>query len=110
MYSLRPTNRETPLNWSELPLDLLPLVFSKLGAAEILMGAGLVCRSWREAARVPEAWRYVDMEHHIVVRTKKPHVLRAMVKLAVDRSHGQIESFAGAGFVTDELLTYIAQR
>jgi hypothetical protein len=50
------------------------------------------------------------MEHHIVVRTKKPHVLRAMVKLAVDRSHGQIESFAGAGFVTDELLTYIAQR
>ncbi|KAK1614093.1 hypothetical protein QYE76_019610 [Lolium multiflorum] len=50
------------------------------------------------------------MEHHIVVRTKKPHVLRAMVKLAVDRSHGQIESFAGADFVTDELLTYIAQR
>jgi hypothetical protein len=89
---------------------LIPLVFSKLDAVELLMGASLVCRSWREAAREPEAWRRVGMEHHVVVRIKKPHVLRAMAKLAVDRSHGQIESFAGAEFVTDELVEYITKR
>ncbi|XP_047078630.1 putative F-box/LRR-repeat protein 23 [Lolium rigidum] len=100
-------------DWSELPLDVLALVFAKLGAVEVLMGAGLVCHSWLEAAKVPSLWRYVDMEHHEVLRGKKKKtqdVLCAMAKAAVDRSSGELEVFAGSEFVTDDLLKYIAER
>uniref|UniRef100_A0ACD5ZVJ2 Uncharacterized protein n=1 Tax=Avena sativa TaxID=4498 RepID=A0ACD5ZVJ2_AVESA len=100
-------------DWSELPLDVLALVFTKLGAVEVLMGAGLVCQSWLEAAKVPSLWRYIDMEHHEVLRGKKKKtkdVLCAMAKAAVDRSNGGLEVFAGTEFVTDELLKYIAER
>lgn len=100
-------------DWSELPLDVLASVFVKLGAVDVLMGAGLVCHSWLEAAKVPSLWRYVDMEHHDVLRGKKKKsrdVLCAMAKAAVDRSNGQLEVFAGSEFVTDQLLKYIAER
>jgi hypothetical protein len=104
---------EAVRDWSELPLDVLALVFAKLGAVDILMGAGLVCHSWLEAAKVPSLWRYVDMEHHDVLRGKKKKsrdVLCAMAKAAVDRSNGELEVFAGSEFVTDQLLKYIAER
>ncbi|XP_006659908.1 putative F-box/LRR-repeat protein 23 [Oryza brachyantha] len=100
-------------DWSQLPLDALSLVFAKLGAVEILMGVGLVCHSWLEAAKVPDAWRCVQIARHEIVmgwpRTKK-HLLRAMAKVAVDRSDGRLEVFEGARFVDDELLKYIGAR
>lgn len=100
-------------DWSKLPPDMLVLVFAKLGAVDVLMGAGLVCHSWLEAAKEPSIWRNVDMEHHDVLRGKKKKsrdVLCAMAKAAVDRSKGELEVFAGSEFVTDQLLEYIAER
>ncbi|PVH36373.1 hypothetical protein PAHAL_6G061900 [Panicum hallii] len=91
-------------DWSELSLDALVLVFARLGPVEILMGSGLVCRSWLQAAREPELWRSVDMASHRVVEEMKGDVLRAMAMVAVDRSGGKLEVFSGKYFVTDELL------
>ncbi|KAM3279379.1 hypothetical protein ACQJBY_046616 [Aegilops geniculata] len=101
---------EPARDWSLLPLDALSSIFVRVGAVDVLMGADLVCRSWLEAAKLPDVWRTVDMEKHEVVVRKNRVVLRAMAKAAVDRSDGQLRVFAGRFFVTDELLHYILER
>ncbi|KAJ1268327.1 hypothetical protein BS78_07G126400 [Paspalum vaginatum] len=97
-------------DWSELPLDALASIFGKLGGIEILMGTGLVCRSWLQAAKVPELWRCVYMARHKVVDELDGDALCAMARVAVDRAAGQLQVFQGKGFVTDELLKYIGER
>lgn len=99
-------------DWSELPPDVLSLVFAKIGAIDVLMGAGLVCHPWLNAAKAADLslWRTVDMEHHDAVVKKDKSVMRAMAKVAVDRSDGRLEAFAAEGFVNDELLMYVTQR
>lgn len=74
---------------------------------------------------MPELWRCVYMLDHKVLDEldrvgssagglEEPkinrNVLRAMAKVAVDRSGGQLEAFAGTQFVTDELLKYSGDR
>ncbi|CAL5003462.1 unnamed protein product [Urochloa decumbens] len=57
-------------DWSALPFDAMYLVFTKLDLFDILMGAGLVCHSWLDAAKVPSLWRCVDMAYHRIVEEK----------------------------------------
>uniref|UniRef100_A0A0E0J4M6 F-box domain-containing protein n=1 Tax=Oryza nivara TaxID=4536 RepID=A0A0E0J4M6_ORYNI len=100
-------------DWSELPADALSVVFAKVGAVEVLAGAGLACRSWLDAARVPELWRAVDMLRGAVRCLhlgQDRDLMCAMAKVAVDRSGGRLEVFKGEDFVTDELLEYIGDR
>ncbi|GJN39461.1 hypothetical protein PR202_gb28582 [Eleusine coracana subsp. coracana] len=95
-------------NWSELPHDILTSIFVKLGAIEILMGAGLMCHSWLEAM-LPDSWRSVDMEHYSSLKINE-YDLYHMAQVAIERSCGQLEAFTGKGFVIDEILQYISDR
>lgn len=97
-------------DWSSLPLDVLSSIFVRLGVVDVLMGVGLVCLSWLEAANLPDVWRSVDMDKHEVVFLKGDLVLHEMAKVAVDRSDGHLRVFAGRLFVTDELIKYIMER
>nr|CAB3480271.1 unnamed protein product [Digitaria exilis] len=73
---------------SELPRNAIAL----LGPIGILMGAGLLCHSWLDAAMVPELWRSVDMASPNIAIAKMKF-WTAMAKKAVDRSDGQLEVF-----------------
>ncbi|KQJ86334.1 putative F-box/LRR-repeat protein 23 [Brachypodium distachyon] len=103
-FSFAPMEMET--DWSKLPMDVLTLIFAKLGPIEILMGAGLVCHPWLEAAKLPDLlWRSLDMKHlnssnNAVL--KNEHFLRAMARMAVDRADGRLETFAADNFVDAE--------
>lgn len=99
-------------DWSKLAQDALCLVFVKLGAVEVLMSAGLVCRSWLQAAKLPDPlWQSLDLERlHSKLPLKNKQALRAMAKAAVDRAGGRLEAFTAEWFVDDELLCYIASR
>ncbi|XBH73916.1 hypothetical protein VPH35_100954 [Triticum aestivum] len=96
-------------DWSLLPLDVISSIFVSLGAVVVLTGAGLVCRSWLEAAKLPDVWRVVDMDNHEAVLLKDRTVLSAMAMAAVDRSHGQLRVFAGKRFVGDKLIKYMVE-
>nr|CAB3480273.1 unnamed protein product [Digitaria exilis] len=105
-------------DWSELPRDAIASVFTKLGAVETLMGAGLVCHSWLDAAMEPYLWQSLNMAHPNIFVVKEKFgpnkyrgVLRAMAKEAVDRSAGQLlEVFIRQGFVNDGFLNYIGEN
>ncbi|XBH90141.1 hypothetical protein VPH35_081888 [Triticum aestivum] len=82
-------------DWSKLAHDALCLVFIKLGALEVLTGAGLVCRSWLQAAKLPDPLcQSLDMERlHNKLPLKNKPAMRAMAKEAVDRASGRLEAF-----------------
>ncbi|XP_047050665.1 uncharacterized protein LOC124655877 [Lolium rigidum] len=105
-----PSPEQPARNWSELPLEPLHSVFSKLGVVDLLMGAGLVCHSWLEEAKQPDLWRSVHTRHHPKVLDMNAVDLREMLKAAVDRSAGGMEVFVGDWFLTDNLLKYIGDR
>ncbi|XBH73917.1 F-box protein SKIP19-like [Aegilops tauschii subsp. strangulata] len=97
-------------DWSLLPLDVLSSIFIRLGAVDVLTGAGLVCRSWLQAAKLPDVWRVVEIDDHGILHPRNLVAQHTMAKAAVERSDGQLRVFAGKHFVTDDLIKYIVER
>ncbi|KAK8918815.1 hypothetical protein KSP39_PZI021404 [Platanthera zijinensis] len=46
--------------WEDLGIDLLALIFSRVGIADLIAGVPYVCSSWWRAAREPFCWRSLD--------------------------------------------------
>ncbi|XP_047057781.1 F-box protein SKIP19-like [Lolium rigidum] len=111
--ALPPVLEEEPpaRDWSLLPLDVLSSVFVRVGAVDVLMGAGLMCRSWLQAAMVPDVWRVVDIEsREHILWSKKFCTVDMMIRAAIDRSDGQLQVFVGRLFGSVELVKYIVER
>ncbi|CAO2206037.1 unnamed protein product [Urochloa humidicola] len=108
------TSVQSTRDWTLVSTDAMSLIFAKLDAFDLLMGAGLVCHSWLQVAKVPDLWRSVDMVHNMTIkgkfRCKERDVMYTMAKAAVDRSCGKLEVFVGEWFVDDDLLKYIGDR
>ncbi|KAF8662530.1 hypothetical protein HU200_056126 [Digitaria exilis] len=53
---------EQTRDWAGLPLDTLLAVLGRLDLADVVLGAGHVCRPWRRAAREePALWRRIHI-------------------------------------------------
>ncbi|KQJ94521.1 putative F-box/LRR-repeat protein 23 [Brachypodium distachyon] len=100
---------EESRDWSEMPSDALSAVLAKLDVADLLTGAGLVCRAWRRLTATDSTlWRRVDMSHHgDLLETEEAE---AMARAAIDRAAGTVEAFWADSFVTDGLLRYLSDR
>ncbi|XP_076897373.1 putative F-box/LRR-repeat protein 9 [Bidens hawaiensis] len=82
-------------NWLELPSDLMLNILQRVGVADRLQIAQLVCTAWREECSEDPVDRAACKE---------------MCKLAVDRSQGQLLDLTVARFCDYELLRYVADR
>lgn len=101
-------------DWAELPVDAILQVFRWLDHVDILMGAGLACRSWRAAARdEPALWRRIDMRGFACLPYWQRHrrdTVRAMAREAVRRSDGRCEEFWSKVGGDDEVLRFLADQ
>ncbi|KAL5207561.1 hypothetical protein ABZP36_031996 [Zizania latifolia] len=96
-------------DWAEMPSDVLAAVFGKLDVSDLLTGAGLVCRAWRQlAATDPTLWRRVALSNQ--GNLMEDEKAEAMARTAVDRAAGTMEAFWADTFVTDGLLLYVSVR
>ncbi|KAJ1698128.1 hypothetical protein LUZ63_006640 [Rhynchospora breviuscula] len=101
-------------NWAELLRDMLLVIFLKIGMMEVFRAAELVCHSWRKVVKEePILWRKIDMSHMTDRDYKYPHhgpiSLMRLIRLAIDRSGGQLEEFS-VSMVNDDTVRYLCNR
>ncbi|GMN54580.1 hypothetical protein TIFTF001_023700 [Ficus carica] len=99
-------------NWLSLPRDVTLLIFTRLGAVEILKSAQRVCSSWLEICKDPLLWRIIDMRNLSSLSQWSFLLLnlKAMCRRAVDRSSGELVEIFLENSATSELLMYNAER
>ncbi|PIA59319.1 hypothetical protein AQUCO_00400310v1, partial [Aquilegia coerulea] len=103
--------KEKRRNWSDLPQDVMLLIFIKLGVFEILYNAQSVCSSWRKLCKEPHLFRAINLLQNQWEVYKNQNInVGKMAREAVDRSCGQLIEFSIEGFVTNELLKYIVDK
>lgn len=88
------------------------LIFTRLGAVEILKSAQRVCSSWFEICKDLLLWRTIDMRNLSSLSQWSFLLLnlKAMCRRAVDRSSGELVEISLEDSATSELLMYIAER
>ncbi|KAF5188627.1 F-box protein skip19 [Thalictrum thalictroides] len=101
-------------DWLELPDDVMSVIFTKLGALNILYRAQSVCSSWRSFSKQPHLYRSIDLStYNIVIDMDYRGInVTKLVKEAVDRSCGQLVEFIGGNLFNydDEHLHYVVDK
>lgn len=94
-------------DWAALPRDVLLDVFSRLDHMDILTGPDIVCSPWRRACvDEPDLWRRVDMRFHCYAFNHWEFL--EMVRAAMRRSAGRCEAFWAEGYVTERIISLLA--
>lgn len=71
-----------PVHVSDLPVDVLLEVFSRVPAADLTLNASAVCRAWQDLALEPAAWR----GRHLQVAPRKHRPLALDERRALRRA------------------------
>ncbi|KAJ0615230.1 putative F-box domain, leucine-rich repeat domain superfamily, F-box-like domain superfamily [Helianthus annuus] len=105
VWRVKPPTR----NWLELPSDLMVNILQRIGLKDILEKAQLVCTAWREICKDPALWRVVHLDNTFRCPFDKTEC-QQMLKIAVDRSQGQLVDLTLIDVLDHELLQYVAAR
>lgn len=91
-------------NWLDLPPDVMIHIFIKVGVVDLLHSVQKVCSLWRNLAKEPQIFRYIDMRHHWHVFSSRGHQeFDIMVREALSRCRdGELIEFSMEYFGTDE--------
>ncbi|XLR45805.1 hypothetical protein HN51_029910 [Arachis hypogaea] len=94
-------------NWLHLPVELILIIFEKLGAIEVLTTAQRVCMLWRTICKDPYTWRVINMR---VVGVPKfmDYQLSSLCRRTIERSCRLLVDISIDFFADDDLLTHIA--
>ncbi|BBN12549.1 hypothetical protein MPTK1_5g21020 [Marchantia polymorpha subsp. ruderalis] len=103
--------------WATLISEALAEVFVRLPFEERLRTVPLVCKGWRRASFDPACWRNVDMEPWFKAKSEVDYgwewecqeEMEYLVRLVVDRSHGQLRQLRTM-LCTNDSVEYIAER
>ncbi|QHN79047.1 F-box protein [Arachis hypogaea] len=94
-------------NWLHLPVELILIIFEKLGAIEVLTSVQRVCMLWRTICKDPYTWRVINMR---VVGFPKfmDYQLSSLCRRTIERSCGLLVDISIDYFATEDLLNDIA--
>ncbi|KAL5727931.1 hypothetical protein ACHQM5_001070 [Ranunculus cassubicifolius] len=115
MKKRRISLEEERRNWVDLPHDIMILIFSKLGAIDILCYAQFVCSSWQQLAKEPQVFQCIFLPNDIYGFTEAFEHEDTQIagdiqimKAAVDRSRGRLTKISiGESWCTDTFLNYL---
>ncbi|QHN79049.1 F-box protein [Arachis hypogaea] len=94
-------------NWLHLPVELILIIFEKLGAIEVLTSVQRVCMLWRTICKDPYTWRVINMR---VLGFPKfmDYQLSSLCRRTIERSCGLLVEISIDYFATEDLLNDIA--
>ncbi|KAL5710527.1 hypothetical protein ACHQM5_021077 [Ranunculus cassubicifolius] len=99
---------EAKPDWLHLPLDVMFIIFSKIGVLQILMNAQNVCSLWRELAKDPLLYRSLDFfEAWKYFRFWDQSKFDYIFEEAVRRSCGQIFKLSCDDFTMACHINYV---
>ncbi|KAK9061247.1 hypothetical protein SSX86_018427 [Deinandra increscens subsp. villosa] len=98
--------QESRRNWLDLPSEVTTNILSRIGIADILENAQLVCTAWHQICKDPVMYRVLNTND---LRRSRFISLENMCKQVVDRSQGQLVDITFVHVRNEQLLLYAAE-